>query len=169
MLISCSGPNPKTTAVIDQDCRTNASSVELPSPTHCVQEKDIFLSCTASICCTTSKLSLHQPRDTDSGSDQDVKSLDAAVIIEEKKSISVSNIISVSDDGEEDIQVGENPEIPIWYCVGPYGAKVGPVSLSLLKRWSETLSGVSKFKIWKTGQCETESIFLTDALRQWAP
>ncbi|RDX73550.1 hypothetical protein CR513_46825, partial [Mucuna pruriens] len=92
---------------------------------------------------------------------------------EQECSISTTNVIVLSDDDEQkanvaDILAGrkavENPEISIWHCVGPYGEKGGPYSMSVLKRWSESASYPLEFKVWKTGQSETEAIPLTDVL-----
>ncbi|TKY47339.1 zinc finger CCCH domain-containing protein 44 isoform X1 [Spatholobus suberectus] len=41
--------------------------------------------------------------------------------------------------------------------------------MSALKRWSETASLPLEFKVWKTGQSETEAIPLTDALNRIFP
>lgn len=121
-----------------------------------------------------------QPRHTDSGSGFDGRKSDAAMNSEQKikeknQSMSGSDIIILSDDNEQEAniqsqkQTVENPENCIWHCVGPYGEKRGPYSMSLLKRWSEAYPCASKFNVWKTGQSETEAILLTDALRQFLP
>ncbi|XP_027334797.1 zinc finger CCCH domain-containing protein 19-like [Abrus precatorius] len=92
---------------------------------------------------------------------------------EQEFSISTTDIIVLSDTVEQEANIAEisegrkvveNPEISIWHCVGPYGEKRGPYSMSALKRWSETVSHPLEFKVWKTGQSEKEAIPLTDAL-----
>jgi len=100
----------------------------------------------------------------------------SAISVEEKElGIPPTNVIVLSDDDEEtivgDISSGrkaeENPDISIWYCVGPYGEKGGPYTMSALKRWTGTSSNPLEFKVWKTGQSETEAISLTDALKRF--
>ena len=98
---------------------------------------------------------------------------------EHKVSVSTADVIELSDNDDEedaniaDISAGrkvvENPEIPVWHCLGPYGERRGPYSMSVLKHWSETASYTLEFKVWKTGQSEKEAILLTDALRRIFP
>ncbi len=63
----------------------------------------------------------------------------------------------------------ENPDVSIWHCLGSYGERRGPYSMSVLKLWSESASSPEKFKVWKTGQSEREAIPLSDALRRVFP
>ena len=131
-------------------------------------------------CDTTSKSGHFQPRLSDSGSGYDVKKSGAPVNSEQmikedlkrKPSTPVCDTIVLSDDSEdENAQIkkrllDENPENPVWHCLSPCGEKRGPFSMSLLKRWSETISSASEFKVWKAGQSEREAICLPDALGQ---
>lgn len=100
----------------------------------------------------------------------------SAIPVEEQEiSISTTNVIVLSDDDEQEANAADNsmgrkvvesPENSIWYCVGPYGKKGGPFSMSALKRWSDSASHPLEFKVWKTGQSETEAIPLTVALNR---
>ncbi|MED6137722.1 hypothetical protein PIB30_067586 [Stylosanthes scabra] len=84
-------------------------------------------------------------------------------------------IIELSDDDEGDANIAditarkvvENPEVPVWHCMGPQGERAGPYSMSILKCWSPATS--VEFKVWKAGQREEEAISLTDALRKHFP
>ncbi|KAL2333170.1 hypothetical protein Fmac_014383 [Flemingia macrophylla] len=107
--------------------------------------------------------------------DKQDTSIAAIPVEEQKSSISTRNVIVLSDDDEPanvtDISVRrmtvENPDISIWHCVGRYGEKGGPYSMSALKRWSESASYPLEFKVWKTGQSDTEAIPLADALNRF--
>lgn len=50
-----------------------------------------------------------------------------------------------------------------WYVMSPRGDKVGPVSLSVLKNWSQTRVALES-KVYKTSQTEEQSKALTDVL-----
>ncbi|CAI8597139.1 unnamed protein product [Vicia faba] len=66
----------------------------------------------------------------------------------------------------------ETPEIPNFHCSGVYSGKRGPFSLSVLKIYSESLSGLTSpldFKVWKEGESEREAIPLRDALMLFSP
>ncbi|MED6106830.1 hypothetical protein PIB30_008217 [Stylosanthes scabra] len=84
-------------------------------------------------------------------------------------------IIELSDDDEGDANIAditkrkvvENPEVPVWHCMGPQGERAGPYSMSILKCWSPATS--VEFKVWRVGQGEEEAISLTDALRKHFP
>ncbi|XP_054789628.1 uncharacterized protein At5g08430-like [Prosopis cineraria] len=123
-------------------------------------------------CYTTSKSGVSQPRHSDSGSYFDGRKSDK---LNKKQSTPVGDMIVLSDDDEQNLNAqidklaDKNPEIPIWHCVSPCGEKRGPFSMSLLKRWSETSSTASEFKVWRTGQSERDAILLPDALRQCLP
>ncbi|KAK7305623.1 hypothetical protein VNO77_43529 [Canavalia gladiata] len=120
---------------------------------------------------------LRQPRNTKSGADIGGRNLratrNARWMIKEKQTISVANPVKVSVSNKQDtsisaipVEVVESPEISIWHCVGPYGEKRGPYSMSALKHLSETASCPLELKVWKTGQSETEAIPLSDALKR---
>uniref|UniRef100_A0A2N9IJ11 GYF domain-containing protein n=1 Tax=Fagus sylvatica TaxID=28930 RepID=A0A2N9IJ11_FAGSY len=89
---------------------------------------------------------------------------------EKKPKMSTANLIELSDDDEQDLnhapikQAAENNECSKWYCVGPHGEKRGPLSMSLLKRWSDTSSYALHFKVWRTDQSQQDAISLSDAL-----
>lgn len=89
---------------------------------------------------------------------------------EKKPNMSTANLIELSDDDEQDLnhapikQAAENNECSKWYCVGPHGEKRGPLSMSLLKRWSDTSSYALHFKVWRTDQSQQDAISLSDAL-----
>ncbi|KAK4278095.1 hypothetical protein QN277_015987 [Acacia crassicarpa] len=131
-------------------------------------------------CNTTPKFDLSQPRHFDSGSGCEGRKSDAPMnsehMIKEKlkkmQTPPVCDMIVLSDDDTQDEnaqiekETDENPEILIWHCVSSCGEKRGPFSMSLLKRWSETSSLASEFKVWKTGQSERDAIPLPDALRR---
>ncbi|CAJ2662672.1 unnamed protein product [Trifolium pratense] len=107
--------------------------------------------------------------------------------VKEWKSISVSvhvkatinDIIVLSDSDEEDVNIEvtssrrkevESPDINIWHCSGVYGSGTRrPVSLSALKRWSESefdsSSSHLEFKVWKTGESKRVAMFLRDTLK----
>lgn len=70
--------------------------------------------------------------------------------------------------GDVDSRV-DDPESPIWYCVGPRGVVRGHFTMSFLKRWKESSLVASNFKVWKKGQSEAEAIFLSDAVRHLFP
>lgn len=96
----------------------------------------------------------------------------SAIPVEQVVDISTAAVIVLSDSDEEDTSrrkaVG-NPDINIWHCLGPYGERRGPYSMSVLKRWSESASSPLEFKVWKTGQSEKEAVLLTDALSRIFP
>ncbi|CAJ1960721.1 unnamed protein product [Sphenostylis stenocarpa] len=131
------------------------------------------------------KYGLCQPRNTKSGSviingrnlnaKQDAN-ISAIPVEEQELSTPTTNVIVLSDDDEQEANTAnfpggrkavESPDISIWYCVGPYGEKGGPYTMSALKRWSETSSNPLEFKVWKTGQSETEAIPLSDTLKRF--
>lgn len=95
----------------------------------------------------------------------------------EKKSAPVAKFIQLSedDDGGKTPEAAkqkqtESPhECEAWHCIGPLGERKGPFSLPLLKRWSESSPYASKYKVWKTGQCEDKAILMADAIRQLFP
>ena len=109
-----------------------------------------------------------------STNDKQDTSISTIPVEEPKSGISNKNVIVLSDDDQPAnasdilarIKLGENPDISICHCVGPYGKKGGPYSMSTLKHWSESVSYPLEFKVWKTGQDETEAITLTDALNR---
>ncbi|WKA00483.1 hypothetical protein VitviT2T_018832 [Vitis vinifera] len=103
----------------------------------------------------------------------------------EKQMAPVAEFIELSDDDDDDDeddndgrktpeaakqkQTQSAPECEAWHCVGPLGERKGPFSLPLLKRWSDSSPYASKYKVWKTGQCEDKAILLGDAIRQLFP
>ena len=104
----------------------------------------------------------------------------------EKQMAPVAEFIELSDDDDDDDDEDDNdgrktpeaakqkqtqsaPECEAWHCVGPLGERKGPFSLPLLKRWSDSSPYASKYKVWKTGQCEDKAILLGDAIRQLFP
>lgn len=98
------------------------------------------------------------------------------VSVNDKQNTSVSNVIWLSDDDEQEANVAgtlsgrkvvENPENSFWHCVAPSGEKRGPFSMAAIKRWSETFPHPVEIKVWKTGQSEREAIPLTDALNRF--
>lgn len=96
----------------------------------------------------------------------------SAIPVEQVVDISTAAVIVLSDSDEEDTsrrKAVENPDINIWHCLGPYGERRGPYSMSVLKRWSESASSPLEFKVWKTGQSEKEAVLLTDALSRIFP
>ncbi|KAK7333051.1 hypothetical protein VNO80_29811 [Phaseolus coccineus] len=108
--------------------------------------------------------------------DKQDTSISANPVEEKELSTPTKNVIVLSDDDEEETIVGdissgrkagENPDISIWHCVGPCGERGGPYKMSTLKRWTGTSSNPLEFKVWKTGQSETEAISLTDALKRF--
>ncbi|KAK2442055.1 hypothetical protein QL285_013280 [Trifolium repens] len=94
-----------------------------------------------------------------------------------------ADVIVLSDSDEEDVNIEvtlagkkgvESPDINIWHCSGIYGSGTRrPVSLSALKRWSESefdsASSQLEFKVWKTGESEREAMSLRDALKLFFP
>ncbi|CAJ2662679.1 unnamed protein product [Trifolium pratense] len=93
--------------------------------------------------------------------------------------VTINDIIVLSDSDEEDVNIEvtsagrkevESPDINIWHCSGIcVSGTRRPVSLSALKRWSESefdsSSSHLEFKVWKTGEREREAISLRDALK----
>ncbi|XP_010275004.1 PREDICTED: uncharacterized protein At5g08430-like isoform X2 [Nelumbo nucifera] len=65
--------------------------------------------------------------------------------------------------------IPEHPESYIWYYLDPFGEIQGPVSMSLLKRWSESNYFDPDFKVWKTNQSKDDAVLLTDALSRIFP
>ncbi|KAK7301960.1 hypothetical protein RJT34_12837 [Clitoria ternatea] len=96
------------------------------------------------------------------------------ISVEDQEFASPTDVIVLSDNEEEENiadnskgrKLVENPEISVWHCVGPYGLKGGPYSMSALKQWNKSAPNPLEFKVWKTGQSETEAIPLTDALNR---
>ena len=96
----------------------------------------------------------------------------------EKQRATVAEFIELSDDNDDDDDEKDEDdegktknasECEAWHCVGPLGERKGPFSLPLLKRWSDSSPYASKYKVWKTGQCEDKAILLGDAIRQLFP
>lgn len=75
--------------------------------------------------------------------------------------------IELSDCDRDDEDVHENPTRAVWYSLGPRDEVMGPYSMSMLKQWCDTSSHEMKYKVWKSGQSQEESIFLTDAIRRF--
>lgn len=63
-----------------------------------------------------------------------------------------------------EIQEFEDPESRVWHCIALDGERKGPYSLAFLKRLKDNSPCSSKFKVWKTGQNEENSITLNDAV-----
>ena len=115
--------------------------------------------------------------------------MDANHTVKERQSVTVSDpvkaivndVIVLSDSDEEDVNSKvtssgrkgvESPDIPIWYCSGFRGCGTrGPFPMTVLKHWSELDSTYAPldFKVWKTGESESEAMLLRDALKLFFP
>ncbi|XP_028800624.1 uncharacterized protein At5g08430-like [Neltuma alba] len=184
--ISASVKQSTVTAIVQGKCTSPRKQLQSSSKVLQVNTTNVLsehLRLEPPTCNTTSKSGLPQPRHPDSGSGRDRRKSDTPMNSEQmtkekqkkKQSMPVRDMIVLSDDDEQDQngqiekETNENPEIPIWHCVSPCGEKRGPFSMSLLKRWSETSSTASEFKVWKTGQSERDAMLLPVALRQCLP
>lgn len=111
--------------------------------------------------------------------DKQGTNMSAIPVGEQEVRISNVEVIELSDNDEQDANIAdisagmkkavENPSSCVWHCLGPYGERRGPFSMSALKRWSESVSYPLEYKVWKTGQSETQAILLTDALNRFFP
>ncbi|XP_058219263.1 uncharacterized protein At5g08430-like isoform X2 [Rhododendron vialii] len=90
--------------------------------------------------------------------------------IEEAPAVQLIDLSSDDDDNDDtDITISkekiEDQDASLWLCLGPNEERMGPLSLPLLKRWSETSSFALKFKVWKTGEREENAIWMSEAIR----
>ncbi|KAI8552539.1 hypothetical protein RHMOL_Rhmol06G0274800 [Rhododendron molle] len=90
--------------------------------------------------------------------------------IEEAPVVQLIDLSSDDDDNDDtDIAISkekiEDQDTSLWLCLGPNEERMGPLSLQLLKRWSETSSFALKFKVWKTGEREENAIWMSEAIR----
>ncbi|XP_011087639.1 uncharacterized protein At5g08430 [Sesamum indicum] len=69
-----------------------------------------------------------------------------------------SKVTSVLDNQETN-----DPERQKWCIQGPCGEQ-DKCTLSVLKRWSETSSYASKFKVWKEDESEEDAVWLPEAI-----
>ncbi|KAE9594444.1 putative GYF-like domain-containing protein [Lupinus albus] len=123
-------------------------------------------------------LSVSDPVEASANDKQQDASISDIPIGEKLVNISTKDAIELSDTDERDESIAdtsagrkvvEDPESPVWNCLGPFGERSGPYSLSVLRRWIGTASYHLEFKVWKTGQSEAQAILLTDALSQSFP
>ncbi|XP_058188950.1 uncharacterized protein At5g08430-like isoform X3 [Rhododendron vialii] len=90
--------------------------------------------------------------------------------IEEAPAVQLIDLSSNDDDNDDtDITIRkekfEDQDASLWLCLGPNEERMGPLSLPLLKRWSEISSFALKFKVWKTGEREENAIWMSEAVR----
>ncbi|XP_019419914.1 PREDICTED: uncharacterized protein At5g08430-like isoform X2 [Lupinus angustifolius] len=123
-------------------------------------------------------LSVAEPIEASANDKQQDASISDIPMGEKIVNISTIDVIKLSHTDEQDESIAdisagrkvvEDPESPVWNCLGPFGERSGPYSLSVLRRWIGTASYHFEFKVWKTGQSETQAVLLTDALSQSFP
>ncbi|CAJ2662685.1 unnamed protein product [Trifolium pratense] len=161
--LSQDDPMPTLLEESNSDCQTlNPANCGLPQPSNIIFDADVE--------CRNQSANM--------AADQTVKEWQSVSVSVPVK-VTVNDIIVLSDSDEEDVNIEvtsagrkevESPDINIFHCSGVYGSGTRrPVSLSALKRWSESefdsSSSHLEFKVWKTGESEREAMSLRDALK----
>ncbi|CAJ2662683.1 unnamed protein product [Trifolium pratense] len=161
--LSQDDPMPTLLEESNSDCQTlNPANCGLPQPSNIISDADVE--------CRNQSANM--------AADQTVNDLQSVSVYVPVK-VTINDIIVLSDSDEEDVNIEvtsagrkevESPDINIWLCSGIcVSGTRRPVSLSALKRWSESefdsSSSHLEFKVWKTGEREREAISLRDALK----
>ncbi|CAJ2662689.1 unnamed protein product [Trifolium pratense] len=161
--LSQQDPMPTLLEESNSDCQTlNPANCGLPQPSNIIFDADVE--------CKNQSANM--------AADQTIKEWQSISVYVPAK-VTINDIIVLSDSNEEDVNIEvtsagrkevESPDINIWHCSGIYGSGTRrPVSLSALKRWSESefdsSSSHLEFKVWKTGESEREAMSLRDALK----
>ncbi|XP_045791597.1 uncharacterized protein LOC123886313 [Trifolium pratense] len=161
--LSQDDPMPTLLEESNSDCQTlNLANCGLPQPSNIISDADVE--------CRNQSANMVV--------DQTVKEWQSVSVSVPVKA-HINDIIVLSDSDEEDVNIEvtsagrkevESPDINIWHCSGIYGSGTRrPVSLSALKRWSESefdsSSSHLEFKVWKTGESEREAMSLRDTLK----
>ncbi|CAJ2662691.1 unnamed protein product [Trifolium pratense] len=161
--LSQDDPMPTLLKESNSDCQTlNPANCGLPQPSNIIFDADVEC----------------KNQNANMAADQTVKEWQSVSVYVPVK-VTINDIIVISDSNEEDVNIEvtsagrkevESPDINIWHCSGIYGSGTRrPVSLSALKRWSESefdsSSSHLEFKVWKTGESEREAMSLRDALK----
>ncbi|CAJ2662681.1 unnamed protein product [Trifolium pratense] len=161
--LSQDDPMPTLLEESNSDCQTlNPANCGLPQPSNIISDADVE--------CRNQSANM--------AADQTVNDLQSVSVYVPVK-VTINDIIVLSDSDEEDVNIEvtsagrkevESPDINIWHCSGIcVSGTRRPVSLSALKRWSESEFDSSfshlEFKVWKTGESEREAMSLRDALK----